>query len=238
MTLGLTDTSTPPKRGLAIASLVIGLLAIPTLGLLVVGGVVAVILGVVALVKIKKEPAAYAGTGFAIGGIVAGALSLVLIPVIGILAAIAIPSLSRAGIAANEASTIGRMRTIVSGQMAYAVSNGGAYDTLECLAAPASCGFDASATAYIPPDVGTGTRAGYTVTFFNGPASDRSANPAIVSPSSMDAFAVLAEPERPGTTGERVFCVDATGIVRIGPGPGASSVVVGGLCPAAWPELQ
>lgn len=237
MTLGLTDASTPPKRGLAIASLVIGLLAIPTLGLLVVGGVVAVILGVVALVKIKKEPAAYAGTGFAIGGIIAGALSLVLIPVIGILAAIAIPSLSRAGIAANESSTIGRMRTIVSGQMAYAVSNGGAYDTLECLAAPASCGID-SAMGFIPPDVGAGTRAGYTVTFFSGPASDRSANPAIVSPSSMDAFAVLAEPERPGTTGERVFCVDATGIVRLGPGPGASSLIVGGLCPAAWPELQ
>lgn len=238
MTLGLTDASTPPKRGLAIASLVIGLISIPTLGLFVVGGLVAVVLGIVALLKIKKDPAAYAGTGFAIGGIVAGALSLVLIPVIGILAAIAIPSLSRASIAANEVSAIGRLRTIVSGEMAYAASNGGAFDTLECLAAPASCGFDASATAYISPDVGVGTRSGYTITFLKGPAADRSANPTIVSPSSMDGFAVLAEPERPGTTGTRVFCTDATGVIRLGPGPGASSVIVGGICPAAWPELQ
>ena len=238
MPLGVTDTTTPPKRGLAVASLVVGLISIPTLGLLVVGGVVAVVLGIVALVNIRKEPAVYGGTGFAIGGIVAGAVSLVLIPVIGILAAIAIPSLSRAGIAANEASAIGRLRSIVSAEMAYAMSNGGAYDTLECLAAPASCGFDAAATPYIASDVGTGTRAGYSLTFFNGPAADRSANPAIVSPSSMDAFAVFAEPERPGTTGQRVFCVDGTGVMRLGPGPGASSVVVGGLCPAAWPELQ
>lgn len=238
MTLNLNDTSSTPKRGLAIASLVIGLISIPTLGLLVVGGLVAVVLGIVALIKIKKEPAAYAGTGFAIGGIVAGAASLALIPVMGIIAAVAIPSLSRAAIAGNEASTIGRLRAIVSAEMVYAASNGNAYDTLECLAAPSSCGFDASIPAFLTPDLLQETRSGYRMTFVKGPAVDRSVNTAATSPSSIEAFAVFAQPERPGVTGSRVFCTDATGVFRIAPESAAPGAIVGGACPTDWPELQ
>jgi hypothetical protein len=238
MSLSLNDSPAPPKRGLAIASLVIGLISVPTLGLFIVGGVVAVLLGIVALVKIKKEPAAYGGTGLAIGGIVAGAASLALIPVIGILAAVAIPGLSRAAIAGNEVSTIGRMRSIVSAEMIYAMSNGNAYDTLECLAAPATCGQDASSPAYLSPDLLQETASGYRITFVKGAAVDREANTLAKSPSSMDAFAVFAQPERPGVTGVRVFCTDGTGVFRVAPESAAPGAVVGGACPTDWPELQ
>jgi type II secretory pathway pseudopilin PulG len=241
MVLSLSDTSTastPPRRGLAIASLVLGLLAIPTLGLLVVGGVVAVVLGIVALVKIRNQPAAYGGTGFAIGGIVAGAVSLALIPVFGIVAAIAIPSLSRAATSANEASAIGRLRMIVSAEIAYSMSNGGAFDTLECLARPSACGFDTTVPSYLPADGAAPSASGYHFIFLNGAPADRSGAPGIVSPSSMDRFAVIAEPERQDQTGVRHFCVDSTAVLRVAPKLISPGDVMAGVCPVAWPELQ
>lgn len=237
MSLTLSDSSASPRRGLAISSLVIGLLAIPTFGLLVVGGITAVVLGVIALLKIKKQPSEYGGTGFAIGGIVAGAISLALLPVFGLIAAIAIPSLSRAAIAANEASAIGRLRTIVSAEMAYAALNGGAYDTLECLAAPSACGFDGSVPSFVSADVIAPSASAYRFTFLHGPTADRSVAPGIVSASSLEGFAVIAEPEG-GPAGARVFCVDDTGVVRIGPESGAALAAAGGACPANWPTRE
>ncbi len=94
----------PPHRGWAIASLVLGLLSLPTLGLLGVGAVLGIVFGVVALVKADRQPATYGGRGLAMSGIAASVLSFLMIPFIGIIAAIAIPSLLRARIASNDAA--------------------------------------------------------------------------------------------------------------------------------------
>ena len=53
----------------------------------------AIVLGAVALRRIKKEPAIYGGKGMAIAGIITSVVSLLLIAVFGIMAAIAIPKL-------------------------------------------------------------------------------------------------------------------------------------------------
>src|SRR5215475_14151315 len=82
------------RKGLAVASLVLGIISIPTLGLLVVGAITAIVLGVIALGRIKKEPATYGGKGMAIAGIITSGVSLLLIAVFGILAAIAVPKLN------------------------------------------------------------------------------------------------------------------------------------------------
>ncbi len=65
-------------KGMAVASLVLGILGVLTAFFLLGGllGLVAVILGFVALGKIKKGEAD--GRGLAIGGIVTGAIALVL----------------------------------------------------------------------------------------------------------------------------------------------------------------
>jgi len=82
------------RKGLAVASLVLGIISIPTLGLLGVGAVTALVLGFIALNRIKKEPATHGGKGMAIAGIITSAVSLLLIAVFCILAAIAVPILN------------------------------------------------------------------------------------------------------------------------------------------------
>jgi hypothetical protein len=66
-----------PNQSLAIASLVLGILSV-TLGLCcyfgILTGPISLVLGIISLVQIKNDPAKYGGKGFAIGGIVTGAL--------------------------------------------------------------------------------------------------------------------------------------------------------------------
>ncbi|MCH8054331.1 MAG: DUF4190 domain-containing protein [Planctomycetes bacterium] len=79
------------RAGLAIASLVLGIVGFCTVG---IAGIVGVILGIVALVKAANEPQVDRGRGFAIAGIVTGAVSLLMI--LPLMVAILLPSLSRA----------------------------------------------------------------------------------------------------------------------------------------------
>ncbi len=103
------------KSGLAITSMVFGILAVVTM-IIVIGIVFApigLILAIVALVKASRKPNEYGGKGFAIAGLVMSAIVLLLLPMI---AAIAIPNLLAAARAANEGSAISTIRTIGKAQ--------------------------------------------------------------------------------------------------------------------------
>src|SRR6266511_1548964 len=64
---------------------------------------------------------------------------LIVVAIIGIIAAIAIPSLLRARVSANEAATIGDIRTLISAEAAYQSANGGFYTSKWiCLVAPST----------------------------------------------------------------------------------------------------
>ena len=66
---------------------------------------------------------------------------LIVVAIIGIIAAIAIPSLLRARVSANEAATIGDIRTVISAQAAFQSANGGWYGgSLSCLSRPSGGG--------------------------------------------------------------------------------------------------
>jgi type II secretory pathway pseudopilin PulG len=107
------------RKGLAIASLVLGILSILTLGLLVVGAIAAIVLGVIALGRIKKEPATYGGKGMAIAGIITSGVSLLLIAVFGIMATIAVPRIMQYIRHEREAITIKSLRTIHNNQAMF-----------------------------------------------------------------------------------------------------------------------
>jgi len=130
---------------------------------------------------------------------------------IGIVAAIAIPSLLRARVAANEASAIGNVRTVISAQAAYQTVNQGFYDgRWECLSGPQTCIPDYSGPTFIDASLFAGSRSGYIHELQGGAPAAAARG---ISPSSTDAFAVIAYPVAAGKTGVRAFCGDASGRV-------------------------
>jgi type IV pilus assembly protein PilA len=107
------------RKGHAVASLVIGILGFFTFGVLLVGSIVGMILGVVALKKENSAPAVYGGKGVAIAGIVMNIIAMCMIVPIGIISAIAIPNLLASRRAANEASAISSLRVIMNAEATY-----------------------------------------------------------------------------------------------------------------------
>jgi type IV pilus assembly protein PilA len=210
---------TQPRQGLAIASLVIGILSLPSMGCLGVGAVLGIVLGIIALKRAGSSPREYGGRGFAIGGIVTSALSLVVaIPIVGIVAAIAIPSLLRARVSANEAATIGDVRTVIAGQAAYQSANCGSYGRLECLSHPRGTGciadYPAAAPSFLDAALTSAqAKSGYRRTFHPGAQLALTQGPGCPGGTGLESFAYTAVPETRGKTGVRGFCGDDSGRV-------------------------
>jgi type IV pilus assembly protein PilA len=152
---------------------------------------------------------------------------LIVVAIILIIAAIAIPNLLRSKIAANESSAVASLRTIGTAEVTYQSSwNLGFAATLAQLGGPAPCTQASSATAcLIDPLLSTGalTKSGYV---FNGAGTlpDPNGNP--------QAFELNATPTAYQTTGVRAFCADQTGLIQfningkaIGVGAGACAGV-------------
>ncbi|HSR70643.1 MAG TPA: prepilin-type N-terminal cleavage/methylation domain-containing protein [Acidobacteriota bacterium] len=116
---------------------------------------------------------------------------LIVVAIIGIIAAIAIPNLVQSRIAANEASAISSCRTIATAQITYSSTVGnGAFGTLAELG-------DAAAP-FIDEVLAAGTKDGYNFA---------------VAANGQAGFDVTATPISE-STGRRVFTIDETGVVR------------------------
>lgn len=184
------------KKGLAIWSLVIGILNFFTLGLLGVGVVLGITLAVVALSRIKNNPSVYGGKEFATAGLVTSILSLLIIVPIGIIAAIAIPNLLASRRAANEGSAIHALRQISSAEYTYA-SLHGSYGTLEEL----------GTSELINRGIAAGSRHGYLIKInVSKPTSG----------TQIGGFQVVAVPLTYPNSGRRSFYLDESGVIRGG----------------------
>jgi hypothetical protein len=106
--------------GLAIASMVLGLLGF-LMGFIT--GIPAVICGHIALSRIKKAGGALAGKGFAITGLVTGYISVFLVFVVAILAAIALPVFKSVQVKALETKSLSDAKQIALGCRLYATDN-------------------------------------------------------------------------------------------------------------------
>ena len=164
--------------------------------------------------QLVKRQATLEGSGVVVVAVALVAAMLVLPALLGIVAAIAIPSLLRAKASANESGTIGNLRTLVSAQAAYSGANGGAYEGQpRCLAIPAQCipGYSGPAFLDEPMAAERFTKFGYVVRFLAGPAAATDA--ARQSPTSVASFVWTAEPINHGQTGFRSFCADQSGMI-------------------------
>jgi uncharacterized membrane protein YhaH (DUF805 family) len=152
---------------------------------------------------------------------------------VGLIAAIAIPSLLRARVSANESAAIGDIRTVISAQAAYRSANGGWFEgNPECLAAPAvGCvpGYPADGPGFLEPVLASRQpKSGYQRRF--EPGRMVSVDPAVSSQTSVGNYAYVAVPVTPGQTGVRSFCGDSTGVICFR-ADGADIRAPGGECP-------
>jgi type IV pilus assembly protein PilA len=229
------DHGAGQSKGFAVASLILGIVGLPTVGILGVGALAGIVLGVVGLVKANRAPDEYGGKGLAITGIVLSAISVLVAPfVIGIVAAIAIPSLLRARVSANETTAIADVRTVISAEAAYQASSGGSYGTIECLVRPGECLPRYAGPSLLEARLASGQpERGYLRTFHPGPATGEDAGG---TRSGFSSYAYTAVPVTHGQTGVRSFCGDATGRLCYTT-DGSAPDVSGGNCPPEWSDL-
>ncbi len=134
---------------------------------------------------------------------------LIVVAIILIIAAIAIPNLLRARIAANEASAVGSVRSVVTAEVTYSSTWGTGYAVaLANLGSTGVCaGATAAAACLIDPVLSAGTKSGYKLAAPGGAAVG----------GIVQSFAVSAVPVTVGQTGQRAFCSDESGVVRFDP---------------------
>jgi type IV pilus assembly protein PilA len=142
---------------------------------------------------------------------------LIVVAIIGIIAAIAIPSLLRARVSANEAATIGDIRTVISAQAAYQSANGGWYESnFVCLNNPsAGCipSYPTNSPTFLDSQLASlQSKSGYDRSFSGGQAP-QNYNSNISSPGSTTSYVYWATPTSPGQTGVRGFAGDSSGIL-------------------------
>jgi type IV pilus assembly protein PilA len=142
---------------------------------------------------------------------------LIVVAIIGIIAAIAVPGLLRARMSGNEASAIGSLRSINSGESTYSSSCGGggyAQSLADLVLPPAG-----SNQGFISPDLSTNgvTKSGFLVTL----TADTSAVTITTAGGTCNAAAAAAissyfaedHPVTVGSTGQRSFATDTRGTI-------------------------
>ena len=138
---------------------------------------------------------------------------LIVVAIILIIAAIAIPNLLRSKMAANEASAVGSMRTLNTASVTYSTTYG-TYPGLLSNLAPASPATSTSADL-VDSVLASGTKSGYSFTWSAG-TTDASNN--------YLNYAITAQPSTPGTTGTRYFYTDQSGVIRANANGAAATV--------------
>lgn len=136
---------------------------------------------------------------------------LIVVAIILIIAAIAIPNLLRARIASNESSAAASVRSIATAQIAYnsAYPTIGFASALTNLGGPATGCSPSSVTACIIDNVlSNGSKSGYSFVSagFSG------------SGGTNDSFVGSSAPVAFNQTGVRNFCVITDGVLRSNPG--------------------
>lgn len=124
---------------------------------------------------------------------------MIVVAVIAIIAAIAIPNLLRARITSHEASTIQNLRAILSAQGAYFAAHGEFAIDMESMTTPVP--------AFLSHDFLQNPLSGYRITFGGDEIN----------------YTLTADPTTWYVTGIRGFYTDATGIIRYNVGASADA---------------
>jgi len=123
---------------------------------------------------------------------------LIVVAIILIIAAIAIPNLLRSKMAANEASAVGTLRTINTASVSYSTTYGTYPNALTNLGPSTSP--TSTAADLVSSPVSSGSKSGYNFTY--------------TASSTYQQYSITANPVTVGVTGQRYFFTDQTGVIR------------------------
>ena len=141
---------------------------------------------------------------------------LIVVAIILIIAAIAIPSLLKARMQANEASAVASIHAVNTSELAYS----SAFPTVGFSASLANlgdggaspCPGSATASCYIDPNLASGSKSGYSFTY----TADTSSTPSL-------HYTLNADPNSRGLTGQRSFYTSDANVTRYNPSVAATS---------------
>ncbi len=130
---------------------------------------------------------------------------LIVVAIILIIAAIAIPNLMQTKSTANETAALGNLRALNSACMIYSVTYGVGFPAALSNLQPATNGAAGSAAADLVDSVlAGGAKTGYTFSYAPGPAMN----------GVISTYTINADPIQPGKTGTRYFYTDQSGTMR------------------------
>jgi type IV pilus assembly protein PilA len=147
---------------------------------------------------------------------------LIVVAIILIIAAIAIPNLLRARIASNESSAVASVRTLNTAQISYnsAYPTVGFASTLGNLSGTSCTPPSSAGACLIDTQLASGTKSGYSFALQG------------VSGTPASTYQAIASPLVPSQTGIRYFCSFEDGVVRVNPTAAIST------CDATQSPLQ
>ncbi len=183
---------TPETSGKAIISLVCGLLFFVPLAF-----IAAIVFGHLSLSEIRRSAGRLKGQGMAIAGLVLGYGWFLFIPIVLIIAAIAIPNLLRARMAANESSAIAAIRTLNSAE----ISNAAAHPDIGY-----TCSLS-DLSQQIDSELASGRKNGYAFELTGCSAGAEGAG--------NIKYQIMAYPTARNQTGVRAFCSDESAVIRV-----------------------
>src|SRR5574337_411873 len=128
---------------------------------------------------------------------------LIVVAIILIIAAIAIPNLLRSRMQANEASAVGSIRSINTACVSYSTTYGTGFPAALTNLQPANPA-TAAAADLIDNVLAAGTKSGYTFTYVAGAAVG----------GVIPTYTINGDPQTRGTTGQRSFFSDQSGVIR------------------------
>jgi len=134
---------------------------------------------------------------------------LIVVAIILIIAAIAIPNLLRSKMAANEASAVATMRTLNTSAVAYSTTYGTYPTNLTDLGPSSSPSSTAADLVDSVLAADPATKSGYTFVY--------------TSANSNSTYKLVATPVTGGVTGQRGFYTDQSGVIRADPAGAATS---------------
>ena len=129
---------------------------------------------------------------------------LIVVAIILIIAAIAIPNLLCAKIAANQASAVGSLRMINTSAVTYSSTyvNVGFPTNLADMGGANPCTATSTTACILEETLALGTKSGYSFVW-----TGDGATPSV-------SYALTATPLTLGGSGQRQFCTDQAGVIR------------------------